>query len=76
MDKKSFGIGLSGKEKVFCSKDNLQPYMKEPTNTKWVSLLECISANSRIFPPFIIFKGKIMMEAWVKEIKKRRKDLY
>lgn len=34
INKKSFGMGLTGKEKVFCSKDNLEPKMKEPTNTK------------------------------------------
>lgn len=71
MNKKRFGMGLTGKEKVFCSKKNLQPYIKKPTNTEWVFLLECISADGRILPLYIIFKVKIMMETWVKEIKKK-----
>ena len=73
MDEKGFGMGLTGKEKVFCSKDNLEPKMKEPTNTKWVSLLECISANGGILPLYIIFKTMIMMESWLKELKKEDK---
>ena len=71
MDEKGFGMGLIGKEKVFCSRDNLHPYMKEPTNTEWVSVLECISACGDILPPFIIFKAKIMLEAWVKKVQRR-----
>lgn len=43
--------------------------MKEPINTKWVFLLECISAAGGILPPYMIFKAKIMMKAWVKKIK-------
>lgn len=70
MDEKSFGMRLMGKEKIFCSKENLESIMKEPTNTKWVSILECISANGGILPPYIIFKAKIMMKAWLKELQK------
>ena len=70
MDEKGFSMGLIGKEKVFCSRDNLHPYMKEPTNTKWVSVLECISACGDILPLFIIFKAKIILEAWVKIVQR------
>ena len=62
IDEKGFGMGLMGKAKVFCSKENLEPIMHKPTNTKWVSILECISANGWILPLYIIFKTKIMMK--------------
>ena len=45
MDEKGFNIGRLGKEKVVCSKENLDPRVREPTNTEWVSLLECISVR-------------------------------
>lgn len=70
MDEKGFGMGLMGKAKVFCSKENLEPVMHEPTNTEWVLIFECISANGRVLPSYIIFKAKIMMEAWIKELQK------
>ena len=34
MDEKEFEMGLMGKAKVFCSKENLEPIMHKPTNTK------------------------------------------
>lgn len=60
MDEKGFGIGLTVKEKGFCSKDNLEPGMKEPTNTERVSLLECMAASGLILPPYMFFKAKII----------------
>lgn len=68
MDKKGFGMELLDKKKVFYSKDNLHPYIKEPTNTKLVFVLECISASGCILLPYVIFKAKIMIKAWVKEL--------
>ena len=47
--------------------------MHESTNTKLVSILECISANGQILPLYIIFKAKIMIEAWIKELQKMAK---
>ena len=73
MDEKGFNMGHLCKEKVICSKRNLDPRVKEPTNTDWTSLLECISDDGVNLPPFTIFKGKIQMEAWIHELQKNGK---
>ena len=59
MDEKGFGMGLTGKEKGFCCKDNLEPGMKESTNTERVSLLECISASGLFLPPYISLRLRL-----------------
>ena len=70
MDEKGFGIGSIQEGKVICSKENLDPRIKEPSNTEWASLLECISNDGFLLPPFFILKGKIQMEAWLQELQK------
>jgi hypothetical protein len=73
MDEKGFNLGSIGKEKVACTKENVHVYINEPTNREWVSLIECISADGRILPVFIIFKAKIMLETWMLALEKEGK---
>ena len=68
MDEKGFALGLLGSEKCFCSKETIELKRSEPGNTDWASVLECISADGRLLPPFIIFKGKVFMESWIEEL--------
>ena len=64
MDEKGFALGVAGRAKVVCSRDDLQVYATQDGNREWVSLIECISADGRLLGMFIIFKGKRHMKAW------------
>lgn len=68
MDEKGFQMGHINRERVICSKYNKDVRVKEPTNREWVSILECISADGQLLPPFIIFKGKVQKEAWLQQL--------
>ncbi len=70
MDEKGLALGQIGSEQVVCSKYTKNPRVKEPTNTEWVSLLECILIDGDLLPPFIIFKAKVQMEEWAKLLSK------
>ena len=56
MDERGSHIGKIGKDKVVCSFWNDQPRRHEATNTEWASVIECISMDGRILPPFFILK--------------------
>ena len=32
-------------------------YTMDPGNREWVTIPECVSADSRVLPPLVIFKG-------------------
>ena len=57
MDEKSFAMGLQGKQKVLGDK-NLPAFRSQSGNTEWVSIIECVSADGRAIPPYVILKGK------------------
>ena len=69
MDEKGFALGVAGRAKVICSRDDLQVYVTQDGNREWTSLIECISGDGRLLDMFIIFKGKRHMTAWWNEIK-------
>ena len=68
MDKKGISLGSAGMNQVVCSKHVQHPNIKEPTNTEWSTLIECISGDGKKLPPFFIFKGKIQKKAWLDEL--------
>ena len=64
MDEKGIALGIAGKERVLCSKHQLQAYKAQDSNREWISLIDCISADARLLSLFIIFKAKRRMKAW------------
>ena len=39
-------------------------YTMDPGNREWVTILECVSADSRVLPPLVIFKGAEVQQQW------------
>lgn len=57
MDEKGFAMGVQGKQKVILPK--LENAIRTQCgNREWVSLIECVSVDGFLLPPWIIFKGK------------------
>ncbi len=44
-------------------------YMTQCGNRDWVSLIECVSLDGRVLPPWIILKGKQIQKAWKEVLK-------
>ena len=70
MDEKGFALGVAGRARVICSRNDLHIYVTQDGNREWASLIECISGDGRLLDMFVIFKGKRQMGAWWTEIKK------
>ena len=42
-----------------------QAFTAEPGNREWVSLIKCVLGGRYQLPPYIIFKGKQVQQAWI-----------
>ncbi len=49
-----------------------QAFSVQAGNQDWVSLIECVSFNGTTLPPYFIFKGKLIQQAWLNPIKDGR----
>ena len=49
-----------------------QAFSVQAGNQDWVSLIECVSFNGTTLPPYFIFKGKLIQQAWLDPIKDGR----
>ena len=72
MDEKGFQAGVCAKVKVYVSKyeTKKKAYMTQPGDREWVSLIETISIDGRVLPPWIIFKGKLYQKSWFQQLEK------
>ncbi|OAA33854.1 DDE superfamily endonuclease, CENP-B-like protein [Metarhizium rileyi] len=59
-DESGFAMGISSIQRIITSAEY---YVKrdilQSGNREWVTAIECIGANGIVFPPYIIFKGKV-----------------
>lgn len=70
MDEKGFMQGVIAKLRVMIPKyEKKKAYMTQCGNREWVSLIECVSLDGRLLPPWIIFKGKQLQKAWKEALK-------
>ena len=65
MDEKGFMQGVIGKSKVMINKYEKKAHMTQCGSREWVSLIECVSVDGRILPPYIIFKAAVHQRAWL-----------
>jgi hypothetical protein len=65
MDKKGFMKGIGDAVKVLIPVIEEEAFSIQPGNKEWVSVIECIGANSYILPAFIIFQGQRLQQSWV-----------
>jgi hypothetical protein len=65
MDETGFRIGIGGKQKVITRNARRRAFAQSSTTRDYVTVVECVSADKKVLPPFIILPGKNIMEAWV-----------
>ncbi|OJJ98564.1 hypothetical protein ASPACDRAFT_122421 [Aspergillus aculeatus ATCC 16872] len=66
-NKTGFAMGLVATAKVVTRSDCIgKPFLIQPGNREWVTLIKYINASGWALPPYIIVKGKMYMEAWYK----------
>ncbi len=64
MDEKGSALSGTGKARVICSREDIQVYKTQDGNREWATLIECISADSRLLSMFLILKDKRQMKVW------------
>lgn len=66
MDEKGCMKGMGDNTVVIVPRRKLEvPSSIQPGNREWVSIIECISANGYVLPPFIIFEGVRIQQSWI-----------
>jgi hypothetical protein len=65
MDEKGVMKGIGDNTKVIISKAEAKASLIQPGNREWVSIIECIGANGYVLPPFVIFEGQRIQQAWI-----------
>ena len=58
MDETGFAIGKLESTRIIVDSTCRTKYQSHPSRQEWVSNIECISADGRVLPPFVIFKGE------------------
>ena len=67
-DETGFQMGQISASMVVTASDRQgRPKQVKPTNTQWVTLVQGACADGWSIPPFIIFKGKILNQAWLQQ---------
>ena len=57
-------IGLRDNPLVIGPSSVRKIYTMDPGNREWVTILECVSADGRVLPPLVIFKGVNVQQQW------------
>ena len=57
-------MGQTNGEIVICYRDRCGATSIKSSNSEWVLILECISADGLSIRPLIIFKGKDVQKQW------------
>jgi hypothetical protein len=67
-DETGFAMGLIATTKVV-TRSNMpgSPHLIQPGQREWVTTIECIGSTGFSIPTYIIFNGKVLMEAWFEE---------
>jgi hypothetical protein len=64
MDEKGFQMGQTGSEPVIVNKLMGPPIIPSTGISKWVTIIECVSASGRVLKPMIIHIGKEPQDHW------------
>jgi hypothetical protein len=64
MDEKGFQLGQIQGEAVLFDKTMGPPVIPSTGITKWVSIIECTTADGRVIKPYVIHIGKIPQDHW------------
>jgi hypothetical protein len=64
MDEKGFQMGQTGSEPVIVNKCLGPPVIPSTGTSKWVTIIECISATGQVLKPMVIHIGKDVKDHW------------
>ena len=64
MDEKGCMMGISGSQTVIVPKTKSAAHIVQPGNRDWASIIECCNTTNFVLPPFFIFKGQRLQQAW------------
>jgi hypothetical protein len=64
MDEKGFQMGQCGGEQIIVNKSIGPPVIPSTGTSKWVTIVECISAAGRVLKPMVIHIGKEPEDHW------------
>ena len=67
MDEKGCMKGQGDSTTVIVPRRAAQTFSTQPGNREWVSIIECISTDGDLLPPYVIFEGKRIQHSWVDE---------
>jgi hypothetical protein len=68
-DETGFQMGVIGTAKVLTSSERAgKPFLKQPGNREWVTVIEAANSSGWILPPMIIFQGKVHQSPWFRAI--------
>jgi len=70
MDEKAFRMGVALRCKVICRKHRRSPKMTQDCSPEWVTGIETVSGDGRVFRPMIINTGKVHYMSWYAKLKK------
>jgi hypothetical protein len=69
VNKTGFQMGDIDSMKVVTGKERrTQPELVQPGDCKWVTVIQSICAAGYATPPWIIYKGRIHISTWYKEV--------
>ena len=70
VDEKVFRLGISDRAKVICKRRERGMTRKLATdgNRELITVIECISGDGRVIPPFIIYKGSAHYMGWYQHL--------
>ena len=69
MDEKGAAMGLNRHSRVIISKLEMLATIVQDGSREWATLIECVSMDGFALAPQYIFKGKLIMKEWARNIR-------
>ena len=65
MDETGFAIGSMESTRAIVDTSVRTQWQAIPGRQEWISIVECICADGMVLDPFVIFKGKTVLNKWI-----------
>jgi hypothetical protein len=76
LDEKGFLMGLAARARVICRSSTKHVNVTQDGNRESVTVIETVSADGTVLPPFVIFKGKSHSIGWYRFVKKEDNTVF
>lgn len=64
MDEKGFILGFSARSRVVCRSYRRNPLVTQDRSRELLTVLECVSSDFFVLPPFVVYKAKSHHAGW------------